>query len=266
MTVDISTYVGHWPFRKLQFNTLEGLDILAQENDITHMAVANLNAIFYKDANEGNRELLAELAAYSGKTEFIPFAIVNPTYPGWERNAREMIAKGFCGFELCPRYHGYSLAPEMLYDQYSPVHRAGKVFELAKELGVPVRICSSFENFRGRSDLDTPDNIKGDELFALLSKYPEVTVLATSFNPALAGEHFGKLIKERDNIFFDTTQGGVIDRRICAGLKNAVPEDCLCLGTLSPFQYIETNLLRVEMSELDSEKVYKNGARALGLM
>ena len=266
MVVDISTYVGHWPFRKLRFNTLAGLDILAQENDITHMAVANLNAVFYKDVNEGNRELLDELAAYEGKTEFIPFAIVNPTYPGWERGAREMIEKGFRGFELCPKYHGYSLAPEMLYDQYRPIHRAAKVFELAKELGVPVRICASFEDFRARSDLDTPDNVKGDELFALLSKFPEVTVLATSFNPVAAGEHFGKLIRERDNIFFDTTQGGVIDRRICAGLKSAVSEACLCLGTLSPFRYIETNLLRVEMSDLDSEKVHNNGARALGLI
>ena len=265
MIVDISTYVGHWPFRKLCFNTLEGLDILARENDITHMAVANLSAIFYKDVNEGNTELLEELASYSGKTEFIPFAIVNPTYPDWEMCARKMIEKGFRGFELCPRYHGYSLAPEMLYDQYHAVHRAAKVLELAEELGVPVRICASFENFRGRSDLDTPDNIKGDELYALLSKFPNVNVLVTSFNPCLAGEHFGKLIKERNNIFFDTTQGGTIDRNICRNIKNAVPEANLCLGTLSPFQYIETNLLRVVMSDLDDELILRNGARALGI-
>lgn len=264
--VDISTYVGHWPFRKLYFNTLSGLDILARENDITHMVVANLNGLFYKDVNEANEELLEELSSYSGETKFIPFAMVNPTYPNWERNARLMIEKGFCGFELAPIYHGYSLAPEMLYDQYHAVHRAGKVMELARGLKVPVRICASFENFRGRSDLDVPQNIKGDDYFALLSKYEDVTVLATSFNPAGAGEHFGKLIKERNNIFFDTTQGGVIDRGMCANIKNAVSEDQLCLGTLSPFQYIETNLLRIEMSDLDSEKVFKNGARALGII
>jgi len=266
MLVDISTYVGHWPFRKLTFNTLSELDILARENDITHMAVASLNGIFYKDANEGNLELIEELSEYKGETVFIPFAIVNPTYPGWEKNARKMIELGFRGFELCPRYHGYSLAPEMLYDQYLPVHRAAKVMELARELNVPVRICASFENFRGRSELDTPDNVTGDELYALLSKFPDVTTLVTSFSPMAAGEHFGKLIKERKNIFFDTTQGGTLDRNICRNIKNAVSEDCLCLGTLSPFQYIETNLLRVELADFDSEKVKGNGARALGIV
>ena len=51
MFIDISTYVGHWPYRNLTYNTLEGLDKLAQDNEITHMAVANLNGFFYKDAN-----------------------------------------------------------------------------------------------------------------------------------------------------------------------------------------------------------------------
>ena len=58
MFIDISTYVGHWPFRNLENNTLEGLDKLAQDNEITHMAVANLNGFFYKDANFANLELL----------------------------------------------------------------------------------------------------------------------------------------------------------------------------------------------------------------
>ena len=33
MFIDISSYVGHWPYRNLTYNTLEGLDKLAQDND-----------------------------------------------------------------------------------------------------------------------------------------------------------------------------------------------------------------------------------------
>ena len=142
------------------------------------MVVANVNGFFYKDANTANLELLEELKAYDGKTVFLPMAIVNPTYPAWEKDARDMIDAGFVGFEMAPIYHGYSLAPEMLYDEYNAKHRAKWVIDLAEELDVPVRICSGFENFRGRSDLDTPKNIKGDDYFALLSKYDDVTVLA----------------------------------------------------------------------------------------
>ena len=266
MFVDINAYVGHWPFRKLVFNTLSGLDELAREYDITHMAVANVNGLFYKDANVANLELLRELEEYSGATKFVPFAIVNPTYPGWEKDAREMIEKGFCGFEIAPRYHKYSLAPEMLYDMYSPVHRAGAVMQLAEELGVPVRICASFENFRQRSDLDTPDNISGDELFALLSKYENVTALLTSFSLLAVVGKLGDLVKARKNIYFDTTQGGMLDRAICRLALSRVPQEQICFGSLSPFNYIETNLLRTQLSDLDGEMIKKNGAKALGLI
>lgn len=265
MFVDINAYVGHWPFRNLRNNSLEGLDELARDCGITHMVVANLNGLFYKDANVANLELKEQLDSYSGETKFIPMAIVNPTYPGWEKDAEDMINNGFCGFELAPLYHGYSLAPEMLYDEYYPIHRAGKVMELAQKLNVPVRVCASFENFRGRSDWDTPKNLTGDDYFALVSKYKDVTVLATGFNPIVAGRDFGALIKERTNIFFDTTQILLLLGRQRAALLNAVSQDQMCFGSCAPFNYIETNLIRVELSKLDGNKIKKNGMKAFSL-
>ncbi len=261
MFIDINTYVGHWPFRNLEYNTLSGLDTLAREYDITHMVVANLNGLFYKDANVANLELLKELEEYNGKTKFIPLAIVNPAYPGWEKDAREMIKAGFCGFELAPLYHGYSLSPEMLFDQYSAVHRAGKVMELARELGVPVRVCASFENFRGRSELDTAKSITADDYVALVSKYEDVPLLATGFSIFGAGK-LGELVRARKNIFFDTTATAILDSNLCKRAVENVPEECICFGSLSPFNYMETNLLRIELSGLSAETVKENGKRA----
>ena len=261
MFIDINTYVGHWPFRNLEFNTLAGLDTLAREYDITHMVVANLNGLFYKDANVANLELLEELGKYNGKTKFVPMAIVNPAYPGWEKDAREMIKAGFCGFELAPLYHSYSLAPEMLFDQYSAVHRAGQVMELARELDVPVRVCASFENFRGRSDLDTTKSITADDYVALVSKYPDVPLLATGFSMFAAGK-LGEIARERKNIFFDTTTTALLDSRFITGVKANIPEKCICFGSLSPFNYMETNLLRIELSGLSAEAIKENGGKA----
>ena len=263
MFIDISTYVGHWPFRNLKYNTLEGLDALAQKYGITHMVVANVNGFFYKDANTANLELLDELKAYSGKTVFLPMAVVNPTYPAWEKDARDMIAAGFAGFELAPIYHSYSLAPEMLYDQYLPKHRAKWVIDLAEELDVPVRICSSFENFRGRSKLDNYNNVTGEDYFALLSKNDKVHVFATSFSPFAAGEHFGALIRERKNTYFDTTQFETFNTNAGANMWNAISKEQLCFGSLSPFNYMEANLLRMEYTpEFDADAMKTNAARA----
>ncbi len=267
MFVDINAYVGHWPFRNLEFNNLTGLDTLAQECGITHMVIANLNGLFYKDANVANFELYDELSAYSGRTKFLPLAIVNPTYPKWEDDARNMIAHGFCGFELAPLYHGFSLALEMLYDEYFPIHRAGKVMQLAEEFKLPVRINAGFENYRGRSLKDVENNISGEELFALLSQYENVNTIITGINPASGGVKLCELIKKRNNIYFDTTQMPLIE----TDFSNWLNENCaygqICFGSLSPFNYIETNLVRIEFAQyIDAQKVMQNGASPFGIM
>ena len=263
MFIDISTYIGHWPFRNLRYNTLEALDLLAQKYEITHMVVSNLNGLFYKDANTGNLELIDELNSYEGKTTFLPMAIVNPTYPDWESDAREMIKRDFAGFELAPIYHGYSLAPEMLYDEYMPKHRAKWVIDLAEELDVPVRICSGFENFRGRSSLDNYSNISGEDYYSLLSTNDKVHVFTTSFSPFTAGEHFGALIRERKNTYFDTTQFETLNTNAGAAMQNILSKEQLCFGSLSPFNYMEANLIRMEYTpEFDADTMKTNAARA----
>ncbi len=263
MLIDINTYVGHWPFRNLRCNTLEGLDRLAQQYDVTHMVVANINGFFYKDANTANLELLEELKSYRGKTVFLPMAIVNPTYPAWEKDARNMIAAGFAGFELAPVYHGYSLAPEMPYDAYYPVQYALPVLNLAEELDVPVRICASIENFRGRSQMDSFNNITGEEYFSLLNRNKNVHVFCTSFAPAAAGEHFSALLKERKNTYFDTTQVTVTNVAGGKPTLRIIDPQQLCFGSLSPFNYMEAALIRTNYCpDFDFEQIRSNPARA----
>ena len=267
MFIDVNTYVGHWPYRNIKYNTLDGLDTIAQKYDITHMVVANITGFFYKDANTANLELLDEMKNYKGKTTFLPMAIVNPTYPAWEKDARDMIAKGFAGFEMVPIYHGYSLAPEWLYDMYSPLHRALWVLDLAEELDVPVRITAGIENFRGRSALDNYNNIGGNDYFALLSKNMNTHVFATSFSPLSAGEKFGKLIGERENTYFDTTQFETFNSVNGEKVMNCISSKQLCFGSLSPFNYVEANLLRMEYTpEFDSDAMKVNAARAFKVL
>lgn len=264
MFIDINAYIGHWPFRNLKYNTLAGLDKLASDNGITHMVVSNTNGFFYKDANTANLELLEELREYQGNTKFLPMAVVKPNYPAWEKDAREMIEKGFAGFELVPIYHKYTLEPEMLPEAYVPQQMALPVMELAKELKVPVRICASIENFRGRSNLDTYDNIPGDSIHALICRFPEVSVLATGLNPFGMGEKMKALAKERKNIFFDTTQAETFSV-YTDGMELAaiLDKEQLCFGSLSPFAYMEAAQIRCAfVPGFDYELIKKNGFRA----
>ena len=261
MFIDINTYVGHWPFRNLKYNTLAGLDELAQKHEITHMVVANLHGLFYKDANVANEELLEELKAYNGKTVFLPMAIVNPTYPGWEDDARAMIKAGFAGFELVPLYHGYKLKGQLQQDSYFMHFPAEPVMALAEELDVPVRVCSWFENIRGRGRMDIFEDLTGDDLYMLMKNHPNVHVICNSFNPSGAGEKFGELLKTRKNTYFDTIK---VDCQ-CGGperILNVVTMDQVCYGSLSPFNYMEASLIDMEYGIYDTEAMKTNAARA----
>ena len=263
MLIDISSYVGHWPFRNLKYNSLQGLDELAQNNGITHMVVSNLNGLFYKDVNAANLELLEELKTYKGKTVFLPLAMVNPSYIQWEKDARQMIEAGFTGFEMAPLYHGYSLGPEILPDSYSACHRAVEVFALAEKLDVPIRICSGFENFRGRSPLDTFENLTADDYFKVLSKNKNVHVFVTSFHPGAAGEKLGELLKVRSNTYFDTTQFETFNTKQAERVSEILTPGQICFGSLSPFNYMESNLLKITFSpEFDYDLIRTNPARA----
>ena len=98
MIIDTSAYVGHWPFRKVRQATLPEVAETAAKNDITHMIVASIQAIFYKDVMEGNLELAEDMRNYQGSVTVIPFAVVNPTYPAWEADMKRCINElGFRG-------------------------------------------------------------------------------------------------------------------------------------------------------------------------
>lgn len=262
MFIDINTYVGHWPFRNLKYNTLEGLDALAQKHDITHMVVANLHGLFYKDVSVANEELLEQLRTYKGKTVFLPMAMVNPLYPGWEDDARQMIAAGFAGFELAPLYHGYNPQGQLQKDSYFLLHAAKPVMALAEELDVPVRICAHFEDSRGRGRMDLFEDLTGDDYYAMIKDFPKVHMICNSFIPYAAGEKLAALVKERKNIYFDTIK---CECQSTGPARNVdtVGMSQICYGSLSPFNYMEASLIDMEYGvAYDSDAMKTNAARA----
>ncbi len=234
MIIDTSAYLGHWPFRKVPAASAVELDQLAQKAGISHMLVASLDALFYKDVMDGNRKLAAELADYQGQTKFIPLAVINPAYPAWQSDLKECIEQlGFAGIELAPVYHNYAVA------------QAGiPAFLLAESLGVPVRLNCEFENVRQHSHLDPARLINEDDFLALLHA-GQASLIVNSALPHLFGPELVRLIKARDNVFFDYFR---IDDFATTSLPEALdllgPEH-FCLGTRSPFSYAEPQLVKL---------------------
>ena len=82
MRIDFHTYIGHWPFRQLRGNTPAGLVEYMGRFGIDQAVVANINGVFYKNTQPANEELAEAIKPFPGR--FIPYAVINPTYPDWE--------------------------------------------------------------------------------------------------------------------------------------------------------------------------------------
>jgi uncharacterized protein len=84
MSIDCHTYIGHWPFRQLRGNTPQGLISYMDRFGIERSMVANLDGVFYRNPQPANEDLSAAIKQFRGK--FIPFAVINPSYPDWEHD------------------------------------------------------------------------------------------------------------------------------------------------------------------------------------
>lgn len=49
MLLDINAYVGHWPFKQLQYNTCSKLLDRMNKFGVAVSVISNLNGIFYKN-------------------------------------------------------------------------------------------------------------------------------------------------------------------------------------------------------------------------
>lgn len=111
MLIDVNTYIGHWPFRQLRHHTATGLLKRMDQHGIDQAVVGSIHGIFYKNAHPANEELAKAVRRH--RDRLIPFATLNPVYPGWEddlRRSAEDLELG--GIRLYPQYHGYRLTDQ----------------------------------------------------------------------------------------------------------------------------------------------------------
>ncbi len=247
MIIDGVAYLGHWPFRKLGYDTAAEMAAWMDRASIDKACVSSINSIFYKDVMEGNRELMTEISAFSGR--MIPFAVINPAYPGWENDFKECFdVLGMKGLELFPAYHNYKAdLPELK-----------KLLEMAAAKGIPVRLPSRLVDIRGRHWLDTPENLSQDEMEAIVRLCPDTDFLLCSCGTANLAKRLEALSAQRKGrLFYDFARlEDCYYNHSLPNLLKTAGEDYVVFGSCSPFQYPEVQELKLDMLEL-SEEAYE---------
>jgi len=257
MWVDINAYVGNWPYKKLKDSNLEGLLGRMDRFGVYQSVVANLNCLFYKNTHTGNEELFEELQHHKkNNNRIIPFAVINPLYPGWKRDFEKCIDLGAKGFRIYPQYHDY------LPDDKACL----ELVNMAAEAGLPVGLTIRMVDSRQRSWLDI-DHVAGTSkgewslrnFIPLLKAAPNTRYLILNIANGLGVNAEDVALLKNDNVLFDTSGRSL--HHMPDILKQFGPEK-FAFGTHSPILDYLTGMLRIEsMADSEADSTVKNKLR-----
>jgi uncharacterized protein len=258
MRIDFHTYIGHWPFRQLRGNTPAGLVEYMGQFGIAQAVVSNINGVFYKNTQPANEELAEAIKPFPDR--FMPYAVINPSYPDWEYDFEVCHSKlGMKGLRLYPQYHDYKLTDP----------RLAKLLERAHDVNLPVAFSRWLVDDRQHSWMDIGGQLTLDSLIPVMKDNPGRFILLNTNVEPLKDEYLAGL--RNMDVYFDTVYATACVPResgydLLRMVKEFGPERFL-FGSAYPFRDPISALIRLEVvSEFDpatKEAIWSGNARRL---
>lgn len=253
--IDINTAIGHWPFRKIPYQSADALRIHLSRYGITRAAVAHTHGLFYKNCHDANIELAEAIAPH--REFFVGIATLNPGYAAWERDwAACADDLGLRGLRLVPQYHDYSLADGCAVD----------IVKAAASRDIPVFIPHRIVDVRQCHWMDTQMVIAPREVIALARAVPEARIVFTEYpvdTTTLVDEGGRPMCP---NLCVETSRMASAYGQVLSEVVHSLGARRVLFGTGSPFKEISPALLKIDCAELtDSERMMVKQDSALAL-
>lgn len=252
MLIDSNAYIGHWPFRKYEFDSLDALLGRMKEFGTDRSVISNINGIFYKNTQAANEELLDGIRSRKIYHErFIPFAVINPIYGGWRDDFVSCTSdERIKGIRLYPQYHRYDItAPSCV-----------ELVKMCRDKGLPVAFTLRMVDRRASSWMDIEEEWELKNLVPIIKAVPDAKYLIVNVaNSTDLTQEDTELFKKVD-LLMDSSGRNMMN---WPDLLKKFGKDKFCFGTHSPFLDYCTGLLRIEsLRENEADEKTKNLLRA----
>lgn len=242
MLIDINAWVGHWPFQQLKYNTCQTLARRMDQFGTDVSVIANMNGIFYKNTQSANQELYEEIKAMGRQRDrFVPFAIINPIYAGWQYDLEHSISKlGMKGIRVFPKYHDYEITDSNLIE----------LVKRARDLDVPVAFTYRMADSRLRSWMDI-DYVVGTpkpewtlkNIFPIIKAVPDAKFMILNVANSMHLDEADNEQFKKTQVLIDTSGRTLLD---LGSLLKTQGRERFAFGTHSPILDYVTGLLRIE--------------------
>ena len=235
MLIDSNAYIGQWPFRRFEYNTLDALSARMKEFGTEVSVVSSLNGVFYKNTQNANEELIAAIRGKRAyRDSFIPFAVINPIYGGWKDDFKVCSsAMGMKGIRVYPKYHNYDITNPACIE----------LVKMSRDKGLPVVFDLRMVDRRTSSWIDIDKEWSLKDVAPIVRAVPDAKYLIVNVanGTALSAEDTA-LFKKAD-LLMDSSGRNMVD---WSDLFQRFGTDHFCFGTQSPILDYFTGLLRIE--------------------
>jgi predicted TIM-barrel fold metal-dependent hydrolase len=278
MLLDINSYVGHWPFKQLKYNTCTSRLERMNRFGVDLSVISNLNGIFYKNTQSANVELYNELKSdRQFSSRFIPFAVINPIYAGWRDDLENCVTKmGMKGIRLYPQYHDYEITDNRIIE----------LVKVARDKGIPVAIDIRMVDSRQRSWMDIPmfnynSPVKTDIIFGewdlqkvmpIIREVPDAKFIIVNLANSISLINEDLELIRKANVVFDTSGRALMGDNELSALLKRFGKEKFAFGSHSPVLDYLTGLLRIESmtnseADDDTKQLLRSGnaARIIGI-
>lgn len=232
MIIDVNTFLGHYPFRRVRFTSAPDMIARMDAHGISAALVSSTHAVFYRDAQRGNEELLEAIRPFSKR--LFPVGTVNPAYVGWERDLKWLVDEGRVrAIALMPDHHGYRL---------SDLKGTAALKEIAAR-GIPVVLVQRLEDRRQRHHWDVAEDLTQDELLTVATAHPTLRFVLINW-VALKPE---RLLAAglRGRCLIDIARLGVVGSKDVPALIETLGPESIAFGSHMPFDYPTASLVKL---------------------
>ncbi len=246
--IDISTYVGNWPFRPLPGATLTELCPRLCSEGIRIALVSPIEGIFYDEPHIANEKLFNEIKEFSHEQSediisLLPVAVLNPDLPNWKKNLIICHEKyKVSAIKIYPNYHQYDICDS----------ESQSLAGLSGEMNLPIIVQLRVQDIRAQKPLFSVPDINISSVIEFARKIPETKIIIGGIKWGEA-QSFAEHIIRLENIWIDISN--IEYMNVLRRLIGIYGTRQLLFGTHAPFFVIRSAILKLKEAELNASEL-----------
>ena len=229
--VDVSAWIGAYPFRHLPHPDAGVLVRVLQRENIARAWVGALPSAWHRDPAPSNAWLYEQLAAHPNV--LLPSPTIRPDWPDWDRALDDAATRGAPAIRIYPMQLGVSSASPLL----------ASVAAAAGERGLVVQLTVRFEDLRQRHALDAAGDLTAAHIRAFVRGDSRVRVIVSGAGRDLIEEtHWSFAPEEQQRCFWDWAWAWGPPEDHFAHLVETLGADRFVFGGYWPLRLIQAPL------------------------